>query len=149
MKIAYLGFIYESYSRENFWLLSYLKDPSHDYGNSDFSFAYEQWLNGEPKYKKLLVDNKNKYKFFDAITFNEDYPEILKEFENEFKKGNHNISANGGYTKAHLGLARNKLLPRTTWLVHFSDNAEDIVQEGFKYGEDDYSDLALTTHKKE
>lgn len=32
------------------------------------------------------------------------------------------------------------------WLVHFSDDAEDIASHGFKYGQPDERLLALTTH---
>jgi hypothetical protein len=47
---------------------------------------------------------------------------------------------------AHMMLSRQKLLPRTTWLVHFSDNADSIAAEGFKYGIDQMDKLGLTTY---
>ena len=37
-----------------------------------------------------------------------------------------------------------KLLPRNTWLVHFSKNANDIQYQGFKYGVEDPERLAFT-----
>ena len=39
-----------------------------------------------------------------------------------------------------------KLLPPTTWLVHFSDDAENITTQGFTHGVDDMQRLGLTTH---
>lgn len=38
------------------------------------------------------------------------------------------------------------LLKRETWLVHFSDNAWDIANKGFKYGMDQMDRLGLTTY---
>lgn len=39
-----------------------------------------------------------------------------------------------------------KLLPRTTWLVHFTDEPEAIANEGFTHGTYDASKLGLTTY---
>lgn len=49
-------------------------------------------------------------------------------------------------SSAYMGLNSESLLKRTTWLVHFSDNAEDIAREGFKYGVDQMDRLGLTTY---
>ena len=48
-------------------------------------------------------------------------------------------------TKAHMDLRRSTLLPRTTWLVHFSDHADSIATQGFTFGMDDMDRLGLTT----
>lgn len=48
-------------------------------------------------------------------------------------------------TWAHMSLSKDRLLPRTTWLIHFSDEAESIAQNGFKYGIDQMDRLGLTT----
>lgn len=37
-------------------------------------------------------------------------------------------------------------LIKNQWLIHFTDNADDIAREGFKYGVDDMTKLGLTTH---
>jgi len=53
-------------------------------------------------------------------------------------------------TWAHMDLERDRLLPRTTWLVHFSNDASDIARSGFTHGMDDMDRLGLTTwFKKE
>jgi hypothetical protein len=52
-------------------------------------------------------------------------------------------------TTAHMDLRKQKLLPRTTWLIHFSDNAEQIADNGFKYGQDQMDKLGLTTWFKD
>ena len=39
-----------------------------------------------------------------------------------------------------------RLVKRTTWLVHFSDNVSDIVRDGLASGHDDMRTLGLTTY---
>jgi hypothetical protein len=35
---------------------------------------------------------------------------------------------------------------KNTWMIHFTDDAWSIGQEGFKYGVSDHTRLGLTTH---
>lgn len=49
-------------------------------------------------------------------------------------------------TKSYMSLVGARLLPRTTWLVHFSNQADAIKRQGFVYGMDDMDRLGLTTH---
>lgn len=49
-------------------------------------------------------------------------------------------------TTAHVSLNRNQLIPRVTWLVHFSDEAENIARTGFTHGMDEMDRLGLTTY---
>jgi len=54
-------------------------------------------------------------------------------------------------TWAHIELYETpRLLPRETWLIHFSDNAEEIADKGFEFGTQDMEKLGLTTwsHKE-
>ena len=37
-------------------------------------------------------------------------------------------------------------LIKNQWLIHFTNDADDIAREGFKYGVDDMTKLGLTTH---
>ena len=46
---------------------------------------------------------------------------------------------------AHMDL-ESFVLPGNTWLVHFSDDADSIKQEGFTYGVDQMDKLGLTTY---
>lgn len=52
-------------------------------------------------------------------------------------------------TWAHMDLQNKNLLPRQTWLIHFSDNAREIAYNGFKYGIDQMDQLGLTTWFKD
>ena len=40
----------------------------------------------------------------------------------------------------------NPTLVKNQWLIHFTDDADGIAREGFKYGVDDMTKLGLTTH---
>ena len=43
----------------------------------------------------------------------------------------------------------NPELIKNQWLIHFTDNANDIAKEGFKYGIDEMEKLGLTCHLSE
>lgn len=45
---------------------------------------------------------------------------------------------------AHMMTNGKRLLPRSTWLIHFSDEAEAIAHNGFQYGVDQMDKLGLT-----
>lgn len=44
---------------------------------------------------------------------------------------------------------RKGYLPPTTWLIHFSDRAGDVADNGFTQGQSDINRLALTTHQSD
>ena len=50
-----------------------------------------------------------------------------------------------GRTENQLELEQNDLLPRTTWLVHYTNHPDKIAAQGFTKGVDDMENLALTT----
>jgi len=139
--------INETYSNENSILRDYMKDSNIDIYNSDVNWAYVNWLKNN--YPDELVEF-NSDDMFDTDEFNNKYPEILKEFIESIKNNRNDEYASAvghsGYTKAHMSLVSNQVLPRNTWLIHFSNDVDDIVRMGFKFGADDVSDLALTTH---
>lgn len=53
-----------------------------------------------------------------------------------------------GDTRRSFELQGKKALPNSTWLVHFSDNVSDILEDGFTVGtdEENYNQLGLTTY---
>lgn len=81
----------------------------------------------------------------------ENFPEkIRRDFETKFEDDYVSYVAMNdplnAPTSAYFMLKNKQLLPRTTWLVHFSDNAASIAYEGFKYGVDHPGRLSLTTY---
>lgn len=138
--------INETYSNENSILRDYMRDNDVDIYNSDVNWAYVNWLKNN--YPDEIAEF-NSDDIFDTDEFNKKYPEILKEFIESIKKNKNeeysSAVSHSGYTKAHMSLRNNQVLPRNTWLIHFSNNVDDIVKEGFKFGAEDISNLALTT----
>lgn len=60
----------------------------------------------------------------------------------------HSIQANGissGHTKTLMTLKKSQILPPNTWVVHFSRNAKEVAENGFKYGTPTKHNLSLTT----
>lgn len=49
---------------------------------------------------------------------------------------------------AYLDNSRKTLLPRNTWLVHFTDSPNEIAHQGFTIGVDQMDKLGLTTYFK-
>lgn len=49
-------------------------------------------------------------------------------------------------TWAHLSAWKPRLLPPSTWLVHWSRNADDVAEHGFRRGVEDIDRLGLTTY---
>lgn len=47
--------------------------------------------------------------------------------------------------QTHMG--RRGYMPPDEWLIHFSDDADEIWQTGFKYGQPNMDRLALTSHQ--
>lgn len=48
-------------------------------------------------------------------------------------------------TWGHANLTADRMLPNTTWLIHFTDDPDSIKREGFKIGLDRMDRLGLTT----
>ena len=48
-------------------------------------------------------------------------------------------------THSHMSLQKDKLLHRSTWLVHFTNRPYDVANQGFTIGMDDMDRLGLTT----
>lgn len=110
-------------------------DP-HDFAYLFEDFLEEQGLEGEAE----GFDPDEPYNFLNS--------EAFLAFEDDFRSwledgpAYRDISTD---SPAYLTMSRAKLVPRQTWLVHFSDDADDIARNGFLYGHEDARTLALTT----
>lgn len=52
-----------------------------------------------------------------------------------------------GHTKQQLSLSNHKLIPRNTWLVHFTNDSDEIAYNGFERGYPYIERLSLTTRQ--
>lgn len=72
-------------------------------------------------------------------------PEIQKEC-GEWAVERHAVDdPSDAPTSHHMSLNKPQLLPRTTWLAHFTDKPWDVAREGFTKGVDRMDRLGLTT----
>lgn len=138
----------ETYSRENSWLKQYLKEKPLDLANHYHHFIRWQGsaavLNrvGLNKQKIEKEHDEMSDEFYDAADKIEKAM-TAKEIENFLHAMNHT-----DYTDAPSWsfMDYKRIVPRNTWLIHFSDDASDIHWKGFQYGIDDPTKLAYTTH---
>lgn len=147
----------ERYSRDNLALLRYMKNAEIDvyefwsqyaedwiYHDSDVEEEFEEWAaqaHPDEDISNLVQDYEPPH----------DLPEnLLKSFQDYVREyAIQDVLQNDpaqAPTWAHMDLNQNKLLKRQTWLLHFSDNADDIARDGFTVGMDQMDRLGLTTY---
>lgn len=143
----------EKYSSDNIALLRYMKNDQFDPYASWYFVC--QWLEDNDCLELVSEIVRHPVESDDDIRELE--PEIFYKLPENIQKAcgewvidylmqQHPEEAP---TTAHMSLSRNQLLPRNTWLIHFSNNAESIAYNGFKYGIDQMDQLGLTTYKSD
>lgn len=153
MNIRHFISIMEKYTPDNVHLRNYLRDEEFD--------PYAQWY----YVCEWLIENHDTEEIAewfgvdpsevnDAGEMNEMEPELFYKLPPEIQKQCaravidqvlHDDPAEAP-TWAHMMLAQDKLVKRTTWLIHFSDDAYSIRSKGFRYGIDQMDKLGLTTY---
>ena len=140
--------IEETYSEPNGALLRYMKAEEFDPYSNWYSIC--EWIvanNYLRKLKRFLPNART------AEDLQEEDPELFyklpKTAQEECAKWciddiRNNDPANAP-TWVHMSLQKKQLLPRSTWLVHFTDNPSDIADQGFTIGMDQMDRLGLTT----
>lgn len=138
--------ILEKYTENNTALLRSLADPYFDwYG---VTFLVPQWLAREGSSWGEMFGEEFDEDDHDGIA--EAIGKLSKGQQDDFKEFaldwlNRNAPEDVP-SNQHMELSSKKLLSRRTMLVHFSNNADDIWRQGFKYGFPDPDRLGLTTH---
>lgn len=137
---------FASYREENTWLLRFFKSFKENRNKLDLQeyehvqFFYE-WMSDN--YPELL----DSWLSEDSSKSPEDPEEAFREkvrggFEPDAelvaeceKEAGDKIDSllEEGHSRRYFDLNTSKLIPRQTWLVHFTDNAYNIAHDGFKY----------------
>jgi len=111
------------------------------------SYLVTKWINKERKYDSNLTSilNQDDYEIIDQLKaeFPEDYTDFLdwsySELTNNPTKVSEIIPA--WYAMKYKNIVKNQ------WLIHFSDNADDIwTGQKFKYGLDDLYNLGYSSN---
>lgn len=141
----------EKYSSQNSQFLNYMEQQPVDH--YQFWHLFPEWLENQLDTEEI---DQDQYDSIMAI-FDDEDPETFHEMPDNVQKGFEEFIRQEAMdqlmqndpadapTWAHAHISRKKLLPRTTWLVHFTNDADSIAQEGFRYGVDDMTKLGLTT----
>ena len=120
-------------------LRDYLKEGISPY---DFPHLLEKFF--EQQYGELPenFDQEEPYIHLDGMNEAQ-----LKEFKAWLERsGNLSGEHEDAMSPSYMHLQGAQIVPPETWLVHFSDQAEDIGTKGFQFGHEDMQTLGLTTH---
>mgnify|MGYP000400850810 CR=1 FL=1 len=127
----------EKYTPEIGDLLRYLKAG---FSADDFAYYIEEFYASVGLELPESFDPDEPYLYVEN-----DMPEMHKEFMKEWIE-NGGLNDYGAELPSYMFLSDPVLVKRNTWLVHFSDYAQDIYVNGFKYGAQDFTMLGLTTY---
>lgn len=143
----------ERYTPNNRYLLQYMQDEEVDPYSvwNRFSEFVENILDED--FGTWLENNVAEEHHEDYLEDPENFYELPEQIQQKFLEwAKKEVIPDMTYrepteapTWAHMSLSEPKLLNRQTWLVHFSDHADDIAVEGFRYGIDSMDRLGLTT----
>jgi hypothetical protein len=144
--------LFEKYTAHNSHLLRYFNDAEFD----PFTYWSELrlWFEENEEYIEMLSEITGQ-QFDDADAINEEEPDIFYQLPQEVQKEaaewvtewllQHDPSDAPTYSQ--VGLQQNRLIPRNSWLLHFTNEPDAIAEQGFTIGTHDMNKLALTTFK--
>ena len=133
----------EVYSRENTYLKNHLQDNEFDgYRYWSYAYTWAQQSDDEEEIKEILGDvpQEDEPEQFEKLP-----PALKKSFEEWVTEylNRHNPAE---LPTSHYFDSSPTLVSRNSWLVHFTDHAENIIHNGFTHGTYDLEQLGLTTY---
>jgi hypothetical protein len=130
----------ESYNRALMPFIKYLNGGIDPY---DFSHMLNDFFEEEEITPPEDYDENAPYEFLESAEFEEHKDQFVKWLGNKLSS---DMSGSDAYAPTYLFMTGAKLVPRQTWLIHFSDDAYDIASNGFEFGAEDFTAIGLTTH---
>lgn len=103
---------------------------------------------GSDSFYKLFLDIRHHLDAPNIFSNNFWYTKLPLKIAKKLLFAWHSLQADGvayGHTKTTMRLIQSKVLPPNTWVVHFSRNAKDVAENGFKFGTPTKHNLSLTT----
>lgn len=145
--------IVERYTENNSYLARYLKsgenghDPHEYWYLVRYAIEHGDFTDIAEAIQELYPDATfEDISEMDSDILNELDPNLVKEFAEEAHDFAMRHFPEEAPSQSFFTLNQDKLLPRQTWLIHFSDHVHDIVRKGFTHGVEDVDRLGLTTH---
>jgi len=133
--------IEETYTDQNVHLNRYL--ASTEFDGYSFWYISDEWAsrNDEEEIEEALGEplDSEEPEQYEKLT-----PELKSDFE-EFVTSYLERHSPAELPSSHY-FSFSKMIKRQTWLVHFSDNADQVVSSGFTHGIYDVDRLGLTTY---
>lgn len=143
-----LSHILEVYSKLNTHLRDYLHDKPLDFHS--WGEDFKNWLTStmdEDELEELLSDTNMSVEELHDYEYGDTNDSEMENIFNYLMRDNDKKNEFVEYIKdldqayappySAMDLNHKKLLHRTTWLVHFCDDADGIKRKGFIYGHDD------------
>ena len=144
----------KSYNREIGHLNQYLKKGFDPYDYTDMVIDYWESVDHPILQKFYQAQSTNQNNLFQENIYETDEyswvekwiaeasPKELEDFKEYVKQ--QNLDPSRMDAPPYEIMDHSKFI-KPTWLVHFSDNADDISENGFTQGHDDFRNLAYTT----
>lgn len=144
----------EVYTRDNSYLRDYLKND-HGFDAHHYWWTIVQWAEDHEEAWEAFAEILGQD--FDTLSkdeLEEEDPDIFYRLPEHLQKEaaqwaidymQRNDPAEVASTE-HFSLRSKRLLPRETWLLHFTDDPMAIATEGFALGTMDMTRLGLTTY---
>lgn len=148
--------LFEIYAKDHGELLNFLNYSSNNETKldellSNYSYSVINWLD-----EHCSIDTYNEENDTEYSTFDELHSDDLRGFINNLPSKEesrlisdcvHEVTSSEDNEEAPSSFFFDPLeiIPRNTWLIHFSNDAKQIHKQGFKHGMYDLNKLGLTT----
>ena len=139
------------YSTELAYLRDYVREGTNPY---DYAFLVDNFLDSHEEYRldPSIMEDVEDYPDERGYTWlnnaPDDYRKAFVSFLNDSRERYQYDNSNAYESPAYNSLEYQRAL-RPDWLVHFTENARDIENEGFKYGHPDIEGVHLSTWKED
>lgn len=144
----------ERYTSDNSYLRNYLKND-HGFDAHHYWWTIVQWAEHNEEAMEAFAEILGK-ESVSTDDLEEEDPDIFYRLPDHLQREGaewaidymrEHDPAEVASTE-HFSLQNKRLLPRETWLVHFTDDPMAIAEQGFALGTMDMARLGLTTYTK-
>jgi len=154
--VAVITSLEETYHQENVRLLQYLKDQPFESSDlqDELSSCWAGWdvaleeVGSSTDEFEALVDHGHDDEARDICYRIDDWFDAHPDQKEDAAEALMQHRPHEAPTWAHMSLNSDRLLPPSTWMVHWSDKAWEVARHGFTRGVSDITQLGLTTYRR-
>lgn len=117
-----------------------------EYLPSNYCYLFDNFLNDNGI--DFQYDDENQHICDVVYSLENEEPKLYQQFKEWLYKGveKHNLPINDSEYPTWSFFGDAPQLIKNQWLIHFTDDAESIKEDGFKFGVNEMDKLGLTTH---